>query len=67
MYQHATLEMRWCLDCHRNPQKYLRPRDQVFSMTWVPPPNQIELGEKLKKEYHVRTAQDLTECWTCHR
>ena len=27
MYQQASLQMRWCLDCHRNPEKYLRPRE----------------------------------------
>ena len=32
MYQEASLQMRWCLDCHRNPEKYIRPRDQVFNM-----------------------------------
>ena len=32
MYQHATLQMSWCIDCHRNPAKYVRPRDQVYNM-----------------------------------
>lgn len=26
--------MEWCLDCHRQPEKYVRPRDQVYNMTW---------------------------------
>ena len=29
--------MQWCLDCHRNPAKYVRPRDQVFNMAWERP------------------------------
>ncbi len=37
MYQKATLQMQWCLDCHRNPAKYVRPKDQVFNMAWERP------------------------------
>ena len=29
MYQQESLQMEWCLDCHRAPEKNLRPRDQV--------------------------------------
>src|SRR3546814_1577481 len=29
-----SLSMQWCLDCHRAPQKHLRPRDKVFAMGW---------------------------------
>jgi hypothetical protein len=34
--QHATLLMEWCIDCHRQPESFLRPRSEVFSMTWTP-------------------------------
>jgi len=60
----ANLQMSWCLDCHREPERYLRPRDQVFNMAWQPPGNQLEAGRKLLAEYHVRK---LTDCYTCHR
>ena len=41
--------MEWCLDCHRAPEKYLRPRDEVFNMAYeAPRPNQLELGLRLK-------------------
>src|SRR5215471_16882418 len=33
----ASLHMEWCLECHRNPAKYIRPRDQVVNMDWPPP------------------------------
>ena len=56
--------MEWCLDCHRNPEKYVRPRDAVFQMDYQPPANQIELGRRLVKEYDI---QSLTSCSTCHR
>src|SRR6266487_3584481 len=37
MYQANSLQMEWCLDCHRSPDKFLRPRDQVFNMTYEKP------------------------------
>jgi len=61
-----SFRMDWCLDCHRGPQKYIRTRDQVFNMEWQPPPNQLEEGAKLVKEYKVATTR-LTDCYTCHR
>jgi hypothetical protein len=63
-FQHANLQMSWCLDCHRNPAKYVRPRDRIFDVEYEPPANQLELGRKLVKEYKV---QSLTSCSTCHR
>jgi len=59
-----TLYMNWCLECHRDPWKYVRPREQVFNMTYQPPANQEEFGRQLVKEYKI---QSLTDCWTCHR
>jgi hypothetical protein len=32
-----SLQMEWCLDCHRNPAKYLRPTDEIFNMAWEKP------------------------------
>src|SRR5438309_9063020 len=53
LYQEASLQMRWCLDCHRNPAKYVRPRDQVFNMNWEPPADDPGLGERLVKDYKI--------------
>lgn len=64
MFQQNTLQMEWCLDCHRNPEKYVRPRDAVFQMDYEAPADQIALGRRLVKEYDI---QSLTSCSTCHR
>ena len=64
VWQHASLQMEWCLDCHRQPEKYVRPREEVFDMEYQPPADQIELGRRLVKEYKI---QSLTHCSTCHR
>ena len=64
MFKANTLNMNWCLECHRQPEKFLRPKEEVFNMTYEAPPNQLELGRELVKKYHV---QSLTDCYTCHR
>jgi len=80
MYQQESLQMEWCLGCHRAPQNHLRPRDQVFNMRYRPPSSahpvvvdgqsykdQVDLGTALVKKYNVRSVGDITSCNTCHR
>jgi Cytochrome c7 and related cytochrome c len=80
MYQAESLQMEWCLNCHRNREQYLRPRDQVFNMRYEQPSaakpvlvdgqsftDQVELGTALAKKYNVRSVLDITSCNTCHR
>lgn len=66
VYQHESLSMGWCLDCHRNPEKHLRPVSEVTNMNWTPPNgrSQIEYGLELKKQMNVNPSQD---CSSCHR
>lgn len=65
--QAQPLLMEWCIDCHRAPEKYLRPREEVFNMTYVAPANQLELGLSLKGQYNVADARHMTSCSVCHR
>jgi len=67
MYQQANLMMSWCLDCHRNPARYVRPRDQIYNMAWTPPADDPGLGERLVREYRIGSVDQLTSCSTCHR
>jgi hypothetical protein len=75
-----SLQMEWCLNCHRAPEKFLRPRDQVFNMSYQQPSSdspvkfqgtayteQMALGNALKHSYNIRTVEDITSCSTCHR
>jgi len=64
MYQVASLQMQWCLDCHRNPERFVRPREAVYRMDYEPPADQLALGRKLVADYQIRK---LTSCSTCHR
>jgi hypothetical protein len=62
--QENTLQMDWCLNCHRNPENYVRPRSEIYTMGYQPPVPQSVLGPQLVKEYGIR---GNTSCSTCHR
>ncbi len=64
MWKVNSLHMEWCLDCHRHPERFVRPREQVFNMDWVPREDPLELGRRLVREYKI---QRLTDCSVCHR
>jgi hypothetical protein len=64
MWQEKSLQMEWCLDCHRAPEKYVRPRAEVFNVAWEAPQNQLEEGRRLVTEYQIHPR---TSCSTCHR
>ena len=59
MYNQASLQMEWCLDCHRAPEKYLRPRDQVFNMRYQQPTseNPVQLPASDGKNVQTYTSQ----------
>jgi hypothetical protein len=64
MWQEQSLQMEWCLECHRNPERYVRPRSEVFSVAYRPPSDQYDLGRRLVAEYQI---QKLQSCSTCHQ
>jgi hypothetical protein len=66
-YQFSSLQMEWCLDCHRNPEPFLRPKSDIVKMDWRPASNQKEEGARLRQEYGLRSTEVLTSCSTCHR
>jgi len=67
VWQQQAMFMGWCLNCHRNPEQYVRPRDEVYNMEYVAPANQAALGRQLVAEYGIMPADQLTNCWVCHR
>ena len=66
VYQHEPLSMSWCLECHRAPEKNLRPPEEVTNMTWAPPDGQdpVEYGKMLREKNNLNPP---TDCSTCHR
>lgn len=68
MWRESTLDMEWCLDCHRQPERFIRPREHVFDMTWQPEEDPLEMGRRLVQEYNVDVRDDrLANCSICHR
>lgn len=62
--QVEPLSMGWCLDCHRNPGPYLRPREELTNMNWTPPEDQAEFAERVIREKEIDPPLD---CSGCHR
>jgi hypothetical protein len=58
-----SLYMEWCLECHWDPSKHVRPRDEVFNMKWTRPTDQPDFGKKLVESYHIESE---TNCSICH-
>ena len=66
MAKSYSLQMEWCLQCHRNPQRVLRPRSEVFNLHYAPD-DQTKRGAELTDQYHLPGRQLLQNCSTCHR
>jgi hypothetical protein len=74
MWKNASLQMEWCLDCHRDPGNAIRPRSEVFNLHYDPANDpahpgatQESLGSELMQEYHLQPKELLQNCSTCHR
>jgi hypothetical protein len=64
VYQAEPLSMAWCLDCHRQPERHLRPVEFVTAMDWTPNEDPVALGSRLRQERGINPS---TDCSTCHR
>jgi hypothetical protein len=60
-WQVHSLHMEWCLDCHRNPEKHVRPRDKVFDLGWERPADFD--AQRLVREHRIKSK---TSCSVCH-
>jgi hypothetical protein len=64
VWQVHSLQMEWCLDCHRHPERYVRPREEVYNVAYEPPADHVQQGRDLVKQYDIHAR---TSCSTCHR
>ena len=64
--QQKSLNMSFCLDCHRNPEQFLRPVDKVTDLAWKAesPAAQTAQGTKFVHDWKVNPPQS---CSGCHR
>jgi hypothetical protein len=68
VWKEKTLNMAFCIDCHKNPKPNLRPREFVTDLAWKPKPEDAaKMGDELFEKYHVLGRPQLTNCSTCHR
>lgn len=69
-WQDKSLQMMWCLECHRQPEEFIRDRANVYKFAsqpdYQPAADQIALGNELVRKYKVNKTQ-LTDCSICHR
>jgi len=64
-YKAEPMFMEWCIQCHRAPEKYIRPLDEIYNMGYEPE-NQLAMGTQLVAEYGIETGR-LDDCSICHR
>jgi NAD-dependent SIR2 family protein deacetylase len=67
VYQENTLQMEWCLACHREPEKFIRPKSEIYNMQWQNGDLTTEERLDLKAKYKIRSKEMMTSCSTCHR
>jgi hypothetical protein len=66
-WREETLNMEWCLACHRAPERFVRPRDEVFDMEWEPPADRAERRAQAQELLELQHVNPRTDCSTCHR
>lgn len=66
VYHAKPLSMSFCLDCHRHPENFLWPPNEVYNLNYQAqsPQQQLAEGSRLVKEWNVKR---LENCSTCHR
>lgn len=63
--QVQPLSMGWCLECHRNPEANIRPKELITKMDWTAPNDDpVALGRQLVEQYNINPP---TDCSGCHR
>lgn len=67
VFQQNTLQMEWCLSCHREPEKFIRPKSEIYNMQWKDGDINPEQRLQLKEQYKIRSKEMMTSCSTCHR
>jgi len=67
VFQENTLQMEWCIACHREPEKHIRPKSEIYNMKWQDGDLNAKERAQLKVDYKIRSKEMLTSCSTCHR
>lgn len=62
VFQAESMSMSWCLDCHREPEKHIRPVEEVTTMGYQVD-NQLDVGRDLVARQNISAP---TYCQACH-
>ncbi len=66
-WKDQTLYMQWCISCHRHPTEFLRPRSEVFNLTWKPSSGRQWRNDDVFRPAGIKSATEIMDCTTCHR
>lgn len=66
VYHAKPLSMAFCLECHRNPEQYIRPPEEVYNLNWERPTDPESLAE-LHSFVHDWSVNPPQSCSGCHR
>jgi hypothetical protein len=67
VYAENTLQMEWCIACHKAPENFIRPKSEIFNMAWQDSDITTEQRGQLKVDYKIRSRELMTSCSMCHR
>jgi hypothetical protein len=62
-WKNATLYMEWCLECHRNPEKFVGPQSETFASAAVPA---TTVSARPAGHWKNTRGTLLTNCSLCH-
>jgi hypothetical protein len=70
VWKEEPMNMGWCLECHRRPEQFLRPLDQITNMEYGYTAPKLTDKEQWAKGVELRRLNNVnprTSCSTCHR
>src|SRR4029078_463337 len=67
VYQENTLQMEWCISCHRAPENLIRPKSEIFNMQWQDGDLTTDERLKLKLDYKISCREMFTSFSPCYR
>ena len=67
VYQESSLQMEWCIACHRAPENFIRPKSEIYNMQWKDGDIDTAERQQLKADYKIRSKEMMTSCSVCHR
>ncbi|MEC8332895.1 MAG: cytochrome c3 family protein [Verrucomicrobiota bacterium] len=66
VHHDKPLSMGFCLECHRNPEEYIRPPEEVYNLDWERPETE-EFKETAVGFVHDWKVNPPQSCSGCHR